>query len=94
MLVKPDEIADPICMGIARDDNVVANVVFVQSLKCPVSIRLVAILAIRSNQCFSSTLVVANRNRQGRDALNRELTSRGDHVPMHHNRADLHFHMQ
>ena len=33
-------------MGIARDDDVVANVVFVQSLKCSVSIRLVAILAI------------------------------------------------
>lgn len=46
MLVKPNEVAGPICMGIARDDNVVANVVSVQSLERSVSIRLVAILAV------------------------------------------------
>ena len=48
----------------------------------------------RSNQCFSPTLVVADKYRQGREAFNRKLMSRGDYVPMHHNRADLHFRMQ
>ena len=46
VLIEPNEVADPICMGIARDNDVVANVVFVKSLKCSVSVRLIAILAI------------------------------------------------
>ena len=46
MLIEPDEVSCPIRMAIARYDDIVANVVVVQSLKCSVSIRLVTVLAI------------------------------------------------
>lgn len=48
MLVEPDEVADPVGMRVARDDDIVGNVVFVQGLKCSITIRLVTILAIQS----------------------------------------------
>ncbi len=46
MLIEPDEVGRPICMRIARDDDVVSNFVVIQSLKGSVSIRLVTILTI------------------------------------------------
>lgn len=46
MLIEPDEIAGPIGMRVARNDNVVANMIVIQSLERSISIRLVTILAV------------------------------------------------
>lgn len=46
MFIEPDQIADPIGMGISRDNNVVPNIVIVKSLECSVSVRLIAVPSI------------------------------------------------
>ena len=42
-MIEPDEVRDPICVGVTGDDKVVADVVVVEGLKCTVAVRLVAI---------------------------------------------------
>ena len=46
MFIKPDEVADPVCMRIAGNYNIVIYFVVIESLKRSVSIRLVPILVI------------------------------------------------
>lgn len=46
VVVKPYEIADPICMRVTTDNNVVVYLMFVQGLKSSITIRLISIPSI------------------------------------------------
>lgn len=46
VLVEPDQVADPIGVRVAGDDDVVADVVLVECLECPVTVGLVAVPGI------------------------------------------------
>ena len=46
MVVEPDKVADPVRVGIARDHDVITNIVVVQRLKRPVPVCLGQLLAI------------------------------------------------
>lgn len=43
MVAQPDQITDPVCVGISSHDDVVSDVVLVQRLICAISVRLIAI---------------------------------------------------
>ena len=46
VLVEPDEVADPVSVGVAGDDDVIVDVVAVEGLERAVSIGLIAIPSI------------------------------------------------
>jgi len=43
VVVEPDQVADPVGVGVAGDDDVVADVVFVECLEGAVAVGLIAI---------------------------------------------------
>lgn len=46
MLVKPNEIRHPTGMRVARDDDRIVNIIFIEGLKCPVPVGLIAVPSI------------------------------------------------
>ena len=43
LVVEPDKIADPVCVRVAGDDDIIANVVGVEGVECAVAVGLVAV---------------------------------------------------
>lgn len=46
VVVEPDDVADPVGVTVSRKKDVVANVVFVEVLECPVAVREIAVPSI------------------------------------------------
>lgn len=54
MLVQPDEVGDPVGMGVARNHNVVADIVGVEGLESTIAISLVSIPGVIVERVYVS----------------------------------------
>lgn len=43
VVIEPDQIRDPVCMGVSGNDNVVPNIIIKESFESPVPVGLIPI---------------------------------------------------
>jgi len=84
MRIEPDKVGDPVCVGVAGDDDGVVDLVIVEGGEGAVAVGLVAVLFVGD---LGSVFMICDDSGGGEGEEGKDRGDRGGRLPMHRSRG-------